>query len=606
MQRNDTQQLDAIDDNLMLCHDDVANNIKNSYLLPKLPIADICHLGQLSTKWYGFMSNNAIWQWLIARDFGIPIDVTARFIQIAKYFDPNVQISFAEIYRRLYCLSKQIKPEMRSLIEFCRQPDHVFCLLTCCLNNEPNQTLLQAMIPRDEAKWWIQFSVIASANRTTKTLLQSFGFDFRTIYNLNRLANQLGNLELTRHLISLDTDDIDGHCLDVGNYFSVGNSGNIELLEYMLSVDAYGFDPSVTLSKACENGHYTMAIYLIEKYQITLVNGHLENAIESGNLHLVRYLIETHRLMPTIESLRIAASFGHLEVLRWLISISSLRPNGITFQLACTSGNEELVYFLIQEYGFIPHKNNLDSVAESGNYKLFTRFIHEYPLVPNESTLLAVISSGSFELLQLLIDEFRLIPDHLHLMPFTPRWNMMRHVIDAYQLEVDEEIRNYIIDWLQCIDDMVPEISLIIKARLPFIHIDPLRKDPAGHEYRDYGMKAYQALKMAVLHLRNAEIEAAMTQWQQAAKFSARLFFTFAVMAVGNPKQFNLDKDHVSRLIEVMGDAVSIPHALIEREAIYQLLSTATDERLKVLASAFTPPPIQPIFCESHQRITGN
>lgn len=604
-------------DNLIQIHGhDIHQDIVQHGLVHKLPVHDVSHLTQLSTRWCGFMTHNLDWKPLIARDFGIPLETQARFIQLAQYYEPRMKLPFADIYRRLYTLKKNIqsseKKEDKRMNDCFRRSDQHFALLTCCLDGEATENFLKRMIPRDESYRWIKIAIFAFANNTAKRLLKLFPCNTNESSELFEHSYAIGNEQLIDHFIKKS-----GRRLDARNFLEIGKSGNITVIKFCLGKINYEYGDVIAcitwaMLGAAIAGHEGIVkklIGLVEFKDINEVILLYLGLIQKPSLH--EFIFNELKLTPHPNHVALAAQVGSLEMVKFLVENRKLTPTLSSLKNAICSGNIEVIDYILNQGAFLFDKECLDFAAAACSLEYFQLVMQRSGLMPDHETMMSAAKSNSTAVMRYLTETIGLTPNLLVLQNAVESGTqeMVEYLVKKHQLArgLLVGIQAAQLAWILCLSlgkSKLDKFNFLARERLPFISHDSDFSDLARRNIFSFhdetqSTPIYHAMvtiRKAINHLIDNESDLAMKSLLNAATYSIRYFFEFAMNAIAKPDQYGLQHRHTLLIIEAMRDANRIEHTLIEREAIYHMLATASDEKLRVISSAFAPPQITPII----------
>lgn len=604
-------------DNLIQIHGhDIHQEIVQHGLVQKLPVQDVSHLTQLNTRWCGFMTHHLDWKPLIARDFGISLETQARFIQLAQYYEPRMKLPFADIYRRLYTLKKNIQSsenkEDKIMNDYFRRSNQHFALLTCCLDDQVTENFLKRMIPRDESYRWIKISIFAFANYTAKQLLKLFPCNTNQNSELFQHSYTICNEQLTDHFITKS-----GRQLNARYFLEIGQSGSITFIIFCLGKINYEYGDVIAcitwaLLGAAIGGHERIVKKLIGLVEFKDINDVILNylgLIQKPSLH--EFIFNELKLTPKPNHVAYAAQVGSLEMVKFLVENRKLIPTLTSLKSAICSGNIEVVEYILNQGAFLFDKECLDFAAAACSLEYFQLVMQRSGLMPDHETMMSAAKSNSTAVMQYLTETVGLTPNLLVLKNAVEggTQEMVEYLVKKHQLArgLLVGIQAEQLGWILCLSlgkSRLDKFNFLARERLPFISHDSdfsdlARRNIFSFQDKTHSTPIYHAMvtiRKAINHLIDNESDLAMQSFLNAATCSIRYFFEFAMNAVAKPDQYGLQHRHTPLIIDAMRDANDIEHTLIEREAIHHMLATASDEKLRAISSVFAPPQITPII----------
>lgn len=590
-------------------------------VMPYLLLADIGRLGCVSQSWCGFTTQTPSWMSFIVRDFDMPEAVLLRFHKYATHLAPGFPIPFRTIYHRMRFLSAQYKK--RGLYPFYRLPEYHLPLLACCADHPHARSLLDKLIPKDEAHEWMTASILMHANESVQGLIDLFPHLLSK--GMIEMAIESGTAPMA--IFMLEKSKIKNH---VGMIMCAASAGNAELLFYLLR--QFTIEDAVQRAKvaACvmRFGDFKLFFDVLRYFEdndqaVNLLDCHardssfnlLEMAAHSPNKSMFPYvvgrypeLIEDLWRFDLISILAYDASKVSLiyalapdlfekplphhlmlmfistdvETVRFVIDTLHAKPRKILKRIEKYNDvykYEQVIKYLIEQYDLVPSHELLNKAAASET--LFRYLLAKFQFTPDNSALQSALYSRNIKLFDDLCKTYSIEPTQETLMAafHIQDIGLFNFFINKFSLQIDDEEVRFAQHW----HVGVARIALLTRLGDDFL-IDErtwINSEVLIHSHR----QIFQGLEKC----RDENFVAAEEHWLEAAKNSIRHFTAFITRAMTNPSQYRLNENHFPILRKAAQQASFIPMTMTEREAIYPMLQDSNDIELRELAAVFSP-----------------
>lgn len=222
-----------------------------------------------------------------------------------------------------------------------------------------------------------------------------------------------GNIGIVKFIV--DSKIVDPIDIDYGHFQMVGISGNLEILNYLVSQVGRNvlIHLGQTLKFACINRHRGMVKYLVEKLRVPIITSNheaLAMAAESRDLDIVKYLVEhgADVRAQDSEALWRACMEGALDIVKYLLGQGADIHAGNDYPLRAAIRQLNVVEYLVEQGANIQAEDNaaLQKAAELGVSDT-VKFLVEHGAdihAGNDNALRNACANGHFAVVQFLVD----------------------------------------------------------------------------------------------------------------------------------------------------------------------------------------------------------
>ncbi len=583
-------------------------------------IADIIHMGRSCVAWYGFVGNH--FDYLIAQHWKIPRPTLLRFVAYVNEIDPNITVSFENIYRQLYFLTSLPRNPQVSGTPFYLSPECHLPLLACCLNHPKSSAILEKFIPRDEAVDWYTVSVVMHANHSSELLAKLFPHLSRRVMMTAAVHRSKPNVQqINNWLEKAEGNDI---CCLFDRLAGLGHSTSLFQLFEKYPDAAHRVRFGATID-ALRGGHTQLFIDLLTHYKINKDEGfdfgilcswfaaaaalsdkralsYLFNEFQDrineederlaimdrlviypGNIKFISKLICKTDNTPT----NFAVIYSDVETVRFVINHLEwshevlwefIYNHGFTIKPVSLS----VVRYFIEEHHCVPSEKLFNDAAQDED--LFRYLQEKFKMTPDREALTCALKGGNIK----LFDELCLTHS------IKPKKSAFESVIERGNVEMV----NRLIDEFALTPGMfdLHKIPCMVIARKCFLSAldssvlitDKIAKDSTTKLIS----KAYLSICSAKhYYCLVGGGDEANRLWKEAATHSILLFFAFVVRAVVTPERYKLPADVVPVLRELAQELIGSKMTITEREQIFTMLKESPDLELQQLAESLAPLP---------------